>query len=134
MKLSKAPSPSSAVRKGASNIRQLFPQGLRPSNFGDRDGVALVITLIMLSIITFMAVTFLVLSQRERSSVTTAMDQKMARNASDAGLARVSAELLTHMLLNTNFQDFGLLVSTNYINLAGLQGGNPGILIPTNIN
>jgi hypothetical protein len=132
MKLSKAPSPSSAVRKGARNIRRLLPQGLRPSNFGDRDGVALVITLIMLSIITFMAVTFLVLSQRERSSVSTAMDQKTARNASDAGLARVSAELLTRMLLKTNFQDFGLLVSTNYINAAGL---NPVLnLNPTNVN
>ena len=108
--------------------------GFRPSNFGDRDGVALVITLIMLSIITFMAVTFLVLSQRERSSVNTATDQKTARNASDAGFARVSAELLTHIMLNTNFQDFNLLASTNYINLRGLQQGYPQNLDPTNVN
>jgi len=107
---------------------------MRPSNFGDRDGVALVITLIMLSIITFMAVTFLVLSQRERSSVNTATDQKMARNATDAGLARVSAELLTRIMFHTNFQDFDLMVSTNYINLSGLNGGSPGNLSPTNVN
>jgi hypothetical protein len=107
---------------------------LRPSNFGDREGVALVITLIMLAIITFMAVTFLVLSNRERSSVSTAMDQKIARNASDAGLARVSAELLTRIMLQTNFQNFDLMVSTNYINYRGLHSGSPGNLSPTNVN
>lgn len=97
-----------------------------------QEGVALVITLLMLSIITFMAVTFLVLSQRERSSVTTATDMKIARDASDAALARVSAELLTHMLVQSNFQDFDLMVSTNYINYAGFVDGlAPN---PTNVN
>jgi len=102
-----------------------------PSSFGDRDGVALVITLIMLAIITFMAVTFLVLSQRERSSVTGATDQKIARDASDSAFARVCSELLTHMMLHTNFQDYGLQVSTNYINYDGFQ---PSISSPTNVN
>src|ERR1700743_2681306 len=93
---------------------------------GARRGIALVITLIMLAIITFMAVTFLVLSQRELSSVNGATDQKIARNASDAALARVTSEMLTRMLLTTNFQDLGLIVSTNYINAAGLFNGTPG--------
>src|SRR5690242_7501411 len=86
----------------------------------------------MLSIITFMAVTFLVLSQRERSSVTTTTDMKIARNASDTALARVSAELLTRMLVNSNFQDFDLMVSTNYINYAGFVDAIPPT--PTNVN
>ncbi len=97
-------------------------------------GVALVVTLIMLSVITFMAVTFLVLSQRERSAVTGTTDTKIARNASDTALARVSTELLTRMMLQSNFQDFNLLVSTNYINYNGLFDGNPGNLSPTNVN
>ena len=134
MKLSTVHSPQSTVRSGGRFRRACFDIGLRPSNFGDRDGVALVITLIMLAIITFMAVTFLVLSQRERSSVSTAMDQKTARNASDAGFARVTAELLTRIMTRTNFQDFDLLTSTNYINLIGLHGGVPGSLSPTNVN
>ena len=133
--------PASKVHGGARTTRVSVGFGhwakgvmLRPSNFGDREGVALVITLIMLSIITFMAVTFLVLSQRERSSVNTATDQKMARDASDAGFARVSAELLTHIMLHTNLQDFNLLASTNYINLNGLLGGVTGNLNPANVN
>src|SRR5215471_9685937 len=98
----------------------------RPSsitNRKSREGVALVITLIMLSVITFIAITFLVLSQRERSSVTTATDQKICRMAADSALDRVMAELTTHILLHNNSQDFDLMVSTNYINLAGF---NPG--------
>jgi len=113
MKLSKVQGPKSKVQR-------------------DVRGVALVITLIMLSIITFMAVTFLVLSQRERSSVNGATDQKIARNASDAALARVSTELLTRIMLQTNFQDFDLMVSTNYINNNGFTDGQPPD--PRNVN
>ena len=130
----KAQSPKSKVGRVSDFGHWILDSRLRPSNFGDRDGIALVITLIMLAIITFMAVTFLVLSQRERSSVNTAMDQKMARNASDAGLARVSAELLGRIMFHTNFQDFNLLSSTNYINLNGFFPGVPGTLSPTNVN
>src|SRR6185312_3121845 len=85
-------------------------------------------------IITFMAVTFLVLSQRERGSVTTAMDQKIAHQAADTAFERVSADLLTRILLHTNSQDFDLVVSTNYINYAGLRGSLPASLDPTNVN
>ena len=141
MKVFKVQGPKPKVQSGAGTSRTFgglarlaLRLGLRPSSLGDRDGVALVVTLIMLSIITFMAVTFLVLSQRERSSVTTAMDQKTARNATDAAFARVSAELLTRMVLHTNYQDFDLMVSTNYINQDGL---NPSLLLnlnPTNVN
>src|SRR6185369_13499130 len=51
--------------------------GLSSSRLGQQ-GVALVVTLIMLSVITFMAIAFLVLSRGERSSVTTATDQSLA--------------------------------------------------------
>src|SRR6185437_9690615 len=141
MKVSRVQSPKSKVpsRTGKSRTSFNFGRwtldfGLRPSRLGGQAGVALVITLIMLSIITFMAVTFLVLSQRERNSVSTAMDQKIARQAADTAFERVSADLLTRMLVRTNFQDMDLLVSTNYINYAGLRGGSPGSLSPTNVN
>ena len=121
--------------RAASNFgRRALDFGLQPSRLGDRDGIALVITLIMLAIITFMAVTFLVLSQRERSSVTTAMDQKIARDATDSAFSRSSAELLARMMLHTNYQDFDLLVSTNYYNSVGLNNTFPAPLSPTNVN
>jgi len=128
---SKAQSDGRAARVFSHFGRWALNIGRQPSRLGDRDGIALVITLIMLSIITFLAVTFLVLSQRERSSVTTAMDQKMARDATDDAFSRVSAELLTRMMLHTNFQDFDLLVSTNYYNAAGFV---QNISSPTNVN
>jgi hypothetical protein len=95
-------------------------------------GVALVVTLIMLSIITFMAVTFLVLSQRERTATTGTTDQKIARNADDAAFARVCTEMLTKMMVQTNFENFDLVVSTNYVNYNGFVDGlAPN---PTNVN
>ena len=84
-------------------------------------GVALIITLIMLSVITFMAVTFLVLSHRERGAVVTTTDQTTARLAADSALERVKLELLARMLANTNDQDFDLTVSTNFINSYGFD-------------
>ena len=89
-------------------------------------GVALVITLVLLSVITFMAIAFLVLSRAERGAVTTATDQAMAKLAADAGLERAKAELLAPMMAFRNPFTYDLLVSTNYINPRGfVSTGNP---------
>jgi len=112
--------------------------GFRPSDFGFRisrpakglrislgsaeRAVALVITLIMLSVITFMAIAFLVLTRGERSSVGTATDQSIARLAADNALERVQAELIAPMIVSGNASSFGLTVSTNYISQIGFQG------------
>src|SRR5881394_2951318 len=82
-------------------------------------GVALVITLIMLSVITFMAVAFLVLSQRERNAVTTTTDQTVARFSADTALERAKVELIAPMLGLTNDQVYDLIVSTNFLNPHG---------------
>ncbi len=94
-------------------------------------GVALVITLIMLSVITFMAIAFLVLSRGERTSVSTATDQSIARLAADNALERVQAELLAPMQVSGNYFSSGLLVSTNFINTNGFR---TGISNPTNVS
>jgi len=96
-----------------------------------RAGVALVITLIMLSVITFMAVTFLVLSNRERGSVSTATDQVTVQFAADTALERAKAEVLASIIAATNDQAFDLMVSTNYINYGGFRSG---IASYTNVN
>ncbi len=90
-------------------------------------GVALVITLIMLAVITFMAITFLVLSRREKGSVTTQTDEIVAKDAADSALNRSLAEKLARILAATNDQAYGMMVSTNYINWGA---SFPGCAIP----
>ena len=90
---------------------------------GGERGVALVITLLMLAVITFMTVTFLTLSTREKGAVTTATDQTVARLAADSALERAKAELLAGILSTKNAANFGLMVSTNFVNLGGFDPG-----------
>ncbi len=103
-------------------------------------GVALVITLIMLAVVTVTAVAFLAMSRRERASVGAAADQAEAKLMADAALARAQATLAGRMMglvqgptLPANLQagpgrfpryvseagrlarsEFGFLVSTNW--------------------
>jgi hypothetical protein len=93
--------------------------------------VALIITLIMLAVVTFMALTFLAISRRERGAVTTTTDQNTANNAAAAALASAEAQIMANTLATTNPYIFGLLVSTNYINTNGFVSG---VANPTNVN
>jgi len=108
--------------------------GLQPSAFSlqpFRRGVALIITLILLSVVLFMAITFLALSRRERNAVSTVTDTAGARYAADAALANAEAQIIANVLSTTNPYNFGLIVSTNYINPRGFQ---PGVSSFTNVN
>src|SRR5512145_1245165 len=87
-----------------------FASRRRPE--ASQSGVALVITLIMLSVITFMAIAFLVLSRAERGSVATSTDQMTARAAADAALERAKNELLAPIRAFDNPFAYDLLVST----------------------
>ena len=87
---------------------------------GER-GFALVITLILLAIITFMAIAFLVVSRSERSSVGTATDHTLAQMAAEAGKEDAIASMVAPMMGFTNRYDFDLGVSTNYINRLGFS-------------
>src|SRR5258707_5253901 len=78
-------------------------------------GVALVITLIFLSVITFMAVTFLVVSRRGSEQVATLTQQVTAKNAADAALQMANAQIMSQMFAQTNGFNFGLVVSTNLV-------------------
>jgi hypothetical protein len=93
-----------------------------------QSGVALVVTLLLLSIITFMAITFLVVTRQQKGSVVTATDQAIARLAADTALERARAELLSAIKASNNEFNYGLLVSANYINSAGFQiSGSPSL-------
>jgi hypothetical protein len=77
--------------------------------------VALIITVILLSLLTLMALAFLTMSQRERGAVTTTTDTASARLAADAALASAEAQIVANVLATTNPYNFGLIVSTNYL-------------------
>jgi len=98
-------------------------------------GVALVITLVMLAVVTLMAITFLAVSRRERSSVSVTEEQTTARLMAQAAVERATTETLASMLINNSFQAYGMAVSTNYSNPLGFDPSQPpGTVIPTNVN
>ena len=106
----------------------------RPStivNRKSREGIALVITLILLSVTLVMAIAFLAISRRERGSVTTSTDTLTARLAADAALANAQAQIIATIYATTNPFSSGLIVSTNYQNGFGFV---TGVSNPTNVN
>jgi len=94
-------------------------------------GIALIVTLILLSVITFLAVAFLFLARRERGAVANTVEQSVARLAAEAAVERARAELLAQMLGTTNRFAYDLRVSTNFINPPGFIPGNTFL---TNVN
>ena len=92
----------------------------RAAGAPSRRGIALVITLIMLSVTLVMAIAFLALARRERNAVSTTTDTTNAKLAADSALATAQAQIMAS-ILNTNsaltpsnaLYNFGLLVSTN---------------------
>lgn len=89
------------------------------ATFKRRNGVALVITLIMLSVITFLTIAFLVLSRRERAATTTVQSQTDVKLMNDTAVARVQAEMAARIMAQSNFLVNELIVSRNYIRPGG---------------
>lgn len=84
-------------------------------NQSSRRGVALVITLIMLSVVTITAVAFLSVARRERAAVQSAGEQADVRIAADAALNRARAHILAQMASYTSRYAPSMFVSTNFI-------------------
>jgi len=102
------------------DVRSLTSSG-STKRFGDslprllrsQQGVALIITVILLAVLTLTTLAFLAMSRRERGAVTTATDTASARLAADSALANAEAQILANALATTNPYNFGLIVSTN---------------------
>ena len=77
-------------------------------------GVALVITLILLAVITFMTVTFLVVTRSESGNVRATTDQATAALAAETALEQAQVQIIAPMLAFTNASMLGFMVSTNY--------------------
>jgi len=88
-----------------------------------RRGVALVVTLLMLSVITIVAVAFLSLSRRGRANVSQTLNLTDARMGADIALERGMAQIIAPMLATTNMLYGDLVVSRNFINTNGFQPG-----------
>lgn len=104
--------------------RPVPPVPARPAARAER-GVVLVITLVMLSVVTFMAITFLAVSRRERAAVTVVEEQARARHMAEAAIARVQGEVLARILASSNVLNYEFLVSTNFINPRGFDPALP---------
>jgi hypothetical protein len=100
----------SGLRRAASPAEPARP--VAPGCRSER-GVALVITLIMLAVITTLAVAFLATSRRERASVVVTADLTGAKLAADTALARAQAEVIGRIIATGNPWNYDLLVSTN---------------------
>lgn len=94
-------------------------------------GIALVVTLILLSVVTFLAVAFLFLARRERGAVATTVDMTAARRAADAATDHARAQIIASIIDSRNQFNYGLMVSTNFVNKDGFISGNASL---TNVN
>ncbi len=113
---------SGLVGTGRRPVRGQFAHGWSPRR-GDptiprRAGVALVITLLLLSVITFLAVAFLAMSRQNKSAVSASLDIAGARAASDAALARAQVETIASMLAHGDALYYDWKVSQNYLSPA----------------
>jgi hypothetical protein len=100
----------------------------------EQQGVALVVTLILLAIITIVVVAFLGVTQRNRALTSTATDQINAQFMADAGLERAQAEVAARLLAQPELAPVQMLVSTNFINWGGFDPAAPPAQRFFNIN
>lgn len=104
------------VRRAGGEIARATPSlNPQPKTLNTQRGIALVITLVLLSVITFMAVTFLVVSRHEGAQVDTITQQSNAKFAADAAAQQAMAQVIAQMQANNNGLNFGLMVSANYV-------------------
>jgi hypothetical protein len=90
-----------------------------------QQGVALIMTLILLSIITFMAVAFLVISTGQRSAVTTMYEQRIAQNAALGAQDRAIAEAIGPIIASRNLFSYSRMVSTTNLVRSAAKPGDP---------
>ena len=108
----------------------------RIARHGSRSAIALVVTLLMLSVITFLAVAFLAVTRRDTSGSRASLDVSTAKSMSEAALARAQAEIVARMMAQTDILAYDYLVSTNYQNPSGFvaPGPNNTSASTTNVN
>jgi hypothetical protein len=84
-------------------------------------GIALVITLVMLAVVTVMAIVFLAVTRRERSSVKLAEETAIAKDMADAALERAKAEAIAGMNAAGSKLHYDIFNSQTFYNAAGFD-------------
>ena len=110
-----------------------FPNRISYIVYRKSRAVALVITLLMLSVITFLAVAFLAVTRRDREATASSLDQGDAHTMQDVALARAQSEIIAHMQARGDTLSYELLSSHNFINPYGLTN-EPGVIDTNNVN
>jgi hypothetical protein len=95
--------------------------------------IALVITLLMLAVITFLAIAFLAMTTRDKGAVNASLDANTARSMSDAALARAQAGIIAQMMSVTDVLSYDYTASHNFINPNGFNT-TEGTNDPNNVN
>jgi hypothetical protein len=105
------------------------------TNISKQDrAVALVITLLMLSVITFLAIAFISMTKRDRSAVTATLDVDTARTMSDAALARAQTEIIAQMMGQGDILSYDYMASHNYISSSNFYAYGTPIADSNNVN
>jgi hypothetical protein len=102
---------NSAIRNPQSAIR-------------NSSGIALVITLLMLSAITFLAVAFLVLTRTQRDSASVTLDVTTAKEMSATAVARAQSVITARMMAHGNLFNFDYMTSQNFFSPGGFVPGS----------
>ena len=110
------------------------PQCAFPRRPANARAIALVITLLMLSVITFLAIAFLSMTRRDRNAVTASLDIDTAHTMSDAALARAQTEIIARMMAHHDILSYDYMVSRNFINPLGFNKQLPGYFTNVNYN
>ncbi|MBI5388316.1 MAG: pilus assembly PilX N-terminal domain-containing protein [Verrucomicrobia bacterium] len=90
-------------------------------------GVALVITLIMLAVITVIAITILAIVRRDRNNATQALNLTDARFAAEAGFERARAEIVAQIRYLDTMMGYDLTVSRSVSNKLDLLQMDPRV-------
>ncbi len=120
---------------GASRFRSATVSvALRRVSRRTSAGVALVVTLLLLSVITFLAVAFLAMSRRNQAAVSASLDVAAARAMSDAAQARAQVEITAQILAHGDPLYYDYMVSRDYISPTVYNDSSNNIYNPNNVN
>ena len=116
-----APAAQSALSDGLSRLSEAkADDGAQPRvpefKTENSSAIALVITLLMLSVITFLAVAFLVLTRSHRDAVTASLDNDTAKGMSEAATARAQSQIIARMAASGDILNYDFFASHNWIN------------------
>src|SRR5688572_4014438 len=104
-------SSASACRFAISSTRTVPMKCRKTVAVSGQRGVALVLTLIMLAVITVVTVIFLATARRNRSSTTVRIDQTTAEFAAETAYQHATGKIIERILNDRNLLSFDFTVS-----------------------